>query len=321
MKKKTKLIIILLTISVALAASIYGVELFHYQKNDKVVAKINGQKIYQSELEDKLNTLFQNIDKTKEQKIIIKDLPLQLIEALAQDVYLQRELYKIAEESSVAKDLVLQKQIEDYKKATIRKAYLDSIVAKEVNDQAVKDQYAALSSELYGKKELSLRHILVESEIQANRVLSELQNTKSSFAELAIKYSKDTSNATSGGDLGYVIPDNLDEEFSAAIIDLEKNQVSKPIKTKYGWHIVKVENIRDFELPDFENLKQEIKSNLKQDVIENLFNKIVEDIKIEIVMDLNPKRSKEFALSDKVKVESGEENMELKNKSDDETQK
>ena len=159
MKKKTRLIITLSIFTVVLGASIAAFLIFSNQNNNKVVATVNGEKIYQSELEDKLNKMFQSQGHMQNQKIVINNFLPQVIEALVQDIYLQKELDKIVAKSPVAKNKDLKKQIEDYKNTTLRQAYLESIVAGKVTDQRVKDKYSDLSSELSGKKEEHLKHI------------------------------------------------------------------------------------------------------------------------------------------------------------------
>ncbi|MES2677679.1 MAG: peptidylprolyl isomerase [Pseudomonadota bacterium] len=292
MKKKTRLIITLAIFATILGAAIAAFLVFSNQKNDKVIAKVNGQKIYQSEIEDKLNKMFQN--QNREQKIVINNFPAQVVEALVQDIYLQKELNKIAEKSPIAKDKNLKKQIEDYKNTTLRQAYLDSIIAGKVNDQTIKNKYSEISSELSGKKEVHLKHILVLSEDEAKKIVALLKKKNSSFEKLAKQYSKDEANAAMGGDLGYVIPDNLDEDFAKAVAELKKNQISNPIKTKFGWHLVKVEDIRNVDLPAFESVKSTIEDNLKQEIIEEVFAKITKDAKVKILIDLKPAPEKDL---------------------------
>jgi len=286
MKRKNKLIITLSILIIILGSSIVAFLVFSKQNNDKIVAKVNGEKIYQSQLEDSLNKMLQR--QNKEQKIVMSDFPPQVIEDLAKDIYLQKELDKIARHSPVAKNKNIIKQIENYKNATLRQAYLDSIVDGKVNDQTIKDKYSELSSELSGKKEMHLKHILVASEGEAQNIILLLKKKIFSFEQLAKKYSKDEANALNGGDLGYVVIDNLDEDFSKAIALLKKGQTSSPIKTKFGWHIVRVDDIRNVDLPDFESLKPTIADNLKQEIIEKALSKIVKNAKVKILIDLKP---------------------------------
>lgn len=299
MKKKTRLIITLSIFTVVLGASIAAFLIFSNQNNNKVVATVNGEKIYQSELEDKLNKMFQSQGHLQNQKIVINNFLPQVIEALVQDIYLQKELDKIVAKSPVAKNKDLKKQIEDYKNTTLRQAYLESIVAGKVTDQRVKDKYSELSSELSGKKEEHLKHILVASEDEAKKIIELLKKKNSSFEKLAKEYSKDGAKAELGGDLGYVILDNLDEDFAKAIVILKKGQTSDPIKTKFGWHIVRVEDIRNVELPAFESLKTTIEDNLKQEIVESVFSKITKKAKVKILIDLKPLPEKDAAAEPK----------------------
>lgn len=299
MKKKTRLIITLSIFTVVLGASIAAFLIFSNQNNNKVVATVNGEKIYQSELEDKLNKMFQSQGHMQNQKIVINNFLPQVIEALVQDIYLQKELDKIVAKSPVAKNKDLKKQIEDYKNTTLRQAYLESIVAGKVTDQRVKDKYSELSSELSGKKEEHLKHILVASEDEAKKIIELLKKKNSSFEKLAKEYSKDEAKAELGGDLGYVILDNLDEDFAKAIVILKKGQTSDPIKTKFGWHIVRVEDIRNVELPAFESLKTTIEDNLKQEIVESVFSKITKKAKVKILIDLKPLPEKDAAAEPK----------------------
>jgi len=288
--KKTKLIIAISIVIILLFASVLLAIGVGYQKSDKVIATVNGEKIYKSELEEKLSQMIQSQESEQrqkpDQKIAIETLSPKIIETLAQNIYLQREVDKIARKSKIAKDKIIQKQIEDYKNSTIRQAYLEDLVSSSSNEKAIKDKYSEIASEISGKKEMHIRHILVATETEAQDINKKLKSKKLSFEQLAKQYSLDTVNSAQGGDLGYVIPDKLDEDFAKAVYDLKKNQISDPIKTKFGWHIVRLDDIRNVELPTFEVAKFNIEDKLKQEVIEQLFSKIVKNAKIKILIKL-----------------------------------
>lgn len=290
--KKRRLISTLLVIIITLTVSILIIAGVSYKKNRHIIAKVNGTKIYQSDLEEKLTTMFQNQEHPTAQKIVIENFPPQVVEALVQDVYLQKELNKIAGKSKISKDPAIKKQIAEYKNSVLRQAYLEDLVATKVTESAIKDKYSALSSELSGKKEMHIKHILVANIEDAQKVVSELKGKKSSFEQLAKKYSIDDANATSGGDLGYIIPDNLDENFAKALIDLKKGQISGPIKTQFGWHIVYVLDIRDVFVPSFDDAKSSIEDQLKQESVEELFSSITKNAKIKILIKLKTPEDK-----------------------------
>ncbi len=321
MKKKTKLIIILAIFIAALGASIAAFVVFSKQQgNDKVVAKVNGEKIYQSELEDKLGKIFQIQGQNKDRKIVVGNFPAQVIEALAQDIYLQKEIDKLAQSSPIAKNKELQQQIKNYKNTTIRQAYIDSLTVGKITDKTIKDKYSEISSELSGKKEVHLKHILVANEDEAKKVYALIKNKNSSFEKLAKEYSKDEANASVGGDLGYVIPDNLDEDFAKVVAELKKGQISNPIKTKFGWHIIKLEDSRNVELPTFEAVKSTIEDNLKQEIIEKTFDKITKNAKVKILINLQTPAEKD-SVENQTALTAQPEKEATKTKAADETKK
>ncbi|MFT6077768.1 MAG: parvulin-like peptidyl-prolyl isomerase [Myxococcota bacterium] len=304
MKRKTKLTIILIILSIAIA-SIIAFVVVSNQKNDSVVAKVNGKKIYQSEFDKKLTSMFQNqgIKKTS-----INDFPTQVIEALAQDIYVQKQLDLDAKKSPVANSKEIKNKILIYKKELNRQAYLEYLTAEQINDQMIKDRYEEISNDVSGKKEVHIKHILLASKNEADKALSSIKKKKSSFEKVAKKISLDKSSASSGGDLGYVIPDKLDKGFADKVLELKRGQISKPIKTKFGWHIVKVEDIRDVDLPEFEETKDAIEENLKQEILEGVFGKIVKDVKVEIfIKSKNSSGEKTTNSDDDSKIEINDE--------------
>jgi len=290
--KKRKLISTLLTLIATLTVAILIIAGVSYKKTHRIIAKVNGIKIYQSDLEDKLTTMFQNQEQPTAKKIVIENFPPQVVEALVQDVYLQKELNKIARRSKIAKDPAIKKQISEYKNSVLRQAYLENLVATKVTEQAIKNKYSELSAELAGKKEMHIKHILVANIQDAEKVVKELKGKKSSFEQLAKKYSIDDANAATGGDLGYIIPDNLDENFAKALLDLKKGQISGPIQTQFGWHIIYVQDIRDVIIPSFDDVKSSIEDQLKQEAAEELFSSITKNAKIKILIKLKTPEDK-----------------------------
>jgi peptidyl-prolyl cis-trans isomerase C len=218
------------------------------------------------------------------------------LETILTDIYVQQKLEQQAQNSKVAQNKEIKQKVKDYKNQLLLKTYIDSIIAKKVNNDAIHNKYIELTSDFSGKKEMHIKHILVKDKGLADKIYKELisKNKKSaSFEELAKKYSLDKSNSDLGGDLGYVILDNLDEDFAKAVENLEKGKISKEIKTKFGWHIVKVEGVRKVEIPDFESIKPEIEHRLKQQAMEKIFKDIASEAKIEIIIDLKPEEKLE----------------------------
>ena len=122
---------------------------------------------------------------------------------------------------------------------------------QKVYDDAVK--------QMATEQEVRARHILVATEDEAKAILAELKKG-TDFAELAKEKSKDPGAAAEGGDLGYFTKDQMVPEFAEAAFKLDKGQVSDPVKTQFGWHIIKVEDKRTKPVPEFDKVKDQVET-------------------------------------------------------------
>ncbi len=122
------------------------------------------------------------------------------------------------------------------------------------------DKFVAANS----GKEFRARHILVEKEDQAKAIIASLKKG-GKFEEIAKKQSKDPGSGANGGDLDWASPGNYVKEFSEAMVALKKGQLTeKPVKSQFGFHIIKLEDVRDVQLPKFEDVKPQIAQQLGQ---------------------------------------------------------
>ncbi|MBU6339834.1 MAG: SurA N-terminal domain-containing protein, partial [Rickettsiales bacterium] len=199
-KKKFKKVFIVTTIFAAVAFFCVSL-LLNKSPESEVVAKINGEEIYKSEVETKLHDIFdsnsQNV-KTPE----IKSLPKEVLEILVKDIYLERELTKQAEKSEVAKDQEVIDSIAYAKNKILRQSYVENLIKNAVTDEKINEKYLEISNNLEGKKEYSLSHIVVKTKEEAEKILSEIKSAKSEdakFNELAKKHSIDKNTADKGG--------------------------------------------------------------------------------------------------------------------------
>lgn len=126
----------------------------------------------------------------------------------------------------------------------------------EVTDEEIKDYFEEHRDEL---EQVDASHILVEDEETAKEVKQKLDDGED-FEKLAKEYSKDTANAENGGDLGYFTKSSMVEEFSEAAFNLKEGEISDPVETTYGFHIIKVNDKKDSP----EKLEEEIKNSLNE---------------------------------------------------------
>lgn len=149
----------------------------------------------------------------------------------------------------------------------------------EVSEADLKKEYEKRKEEL-GGKELKARHILLEKEAEAKAVIAEL-NKGADFATLAGKKSTGPS-AVNGGDLGWFSTDQMVKDFSDAAAKLNKGSYSKtPVKTKFGWHVILLEDTRSVNPPKFEEIKEQIRVGLQNKLIETYISGLRSTAKIE----------------------------------------
>ena len=133
-----------------------------------------------------------------------------------------------------------------------------------ITDELLKAEYDKFAA-ANGGKEIKARHILVDKEADATAIIASLKKG-GKFEEIAKKRSKDTGSGSKGGDLDWANPSSYVPEFSAALQALKKGQLTdKAVKTQFGFHIIRVDDVRDIKLPTFDEVKPQIADQMKQD--------------------------------------------------------
>jgi peptidyl-prolyl cis-trans isomerase C len=181
------------------------------------------------------------------------------------------------------------KKIEDRDDYKARLAFarnrllMDNLLAVEgkaaTTDEAMKKVYEEAAKQISGEQEVHARHILVESEDEAKAIEEELKKG-ADFAELAKKKSKDPG-ASDGGDLGFFTKEQMVPEFSAVAFALEPGKISDPVKSQFGWHIIKVEEKRDRKPPEFAQVKAQIETYVTRKAQADYVAKLRETAKVE----------------------------------------
>jgi len=145
----------------------------------------------------------------------------------------------------------------------IRELFADYQKKNPVTDAEVKAEYDKFAA-ANGGKEYKARHILVEKEDDAKKIVADLKKG-AKFEELAKKLSKDPGSGQNGGDLDWANPASYVPEFAQAMIKLKKGELTPaPVKSQFGWHVIRVDDIRDAQLPKFDEVKPQIAQQLQQ---------------------------------------------------------
>jgi peptidyl-prolyl cis-trans isomerase C len=137
-----------------------------------------------------------------------------------------------------------------------------------ISEADLKKEYEAINAAT-GTKEYKLSHILLDSEKDAQSVLDKVKSDPSKFAELAKQFSRDNENKDNGGDLGWAPPTIYVKPFADAVAGLEKGKYTvTPVKTQFGYHIIKLDDTRDIKPPAYEQVKGQLQQRLQSKLIE-----------------------------------------------------
>ncbi|PUB15976.1 peptidylprolyl isomerase [Paenisporosarcina sp. OV554] len=201
----------------------------------------------------------QSVGKQALQVLIIEKVLASEYEVSDKEVKAQFDKEKKEMGEGFAQYLEQQGQTEEGYKKYIRLNLLQEKALTEgikVTDKEVEAQYKNMQTEL------NARHVLVADEATAKEVKTKLEKG-ADFAEVAKKYSTEQAAQESGGELGWFTPDKMVKEFSDAALALEKNTISEPVKSEFGFHIIEVTDKREKDIGTLEENKAEITKTLK----------------------------------------------------------
>ena len=244
----------------------------------RVIAAVDGVKVYEKDISDRLNSLSNGRD------IKLENIPQNIVKAMVLEVVVNNNIDKDSKKLGYQKDPEIVSKVEEYKKGLIREKYLNDMVYSKITDQDVLNEYNRIVDSLKGKEERKIKHILVENEDEINRVRRSVMRT-GNFEKIAQEKSIDKASARNGGDLGYVLKEELVPEFGDMAFILKVGEISKPVKTQYGWHIIKVEDVRPAQFLPFDQVKENIKSNLQQQAIQNFLLSLTKDMDVNLKID------------------------------------
>ena len=191
----------------------------------------------------------------------------QLRNAVKEELVRREILSQEARKKGFEKNGTVQAQMDLARQAILIRAYLqDYVKTHPISDADVKAEYDKIKSQL-GDKEYKARHILVEKEEDAKAIIAKLEKGEK-FDELA-KQSKDPGSREKGGDLGWANPASFVKPFAEALTKLEKGKITAtPVKTDFGYHVIKLEDSRALKAPAFDEVKGQLKQRLEQQSVE-----------------------------------------------------
>jgi len=282
-KKRTLAMIIALSLILMSIAAACSTDALSGKAKGDVVARVNNEKITKDELYDflvkengqtALNSLIAN-------KIIDLEAKKQNIEVTEDDV--QKEIDDIAEQYGGRETFeqfleMYGTSLDDIKENVKLNVKIEKLLGPDVKiEEDEMKAYFEENKESFGEQEqVKASHILVDSEEKASEVKEKLQSGED-FTELAKEYSIDTSNNEKGGDLGFFARGAMVKEFEDAAFSMEIGQISDPIQTDYGYHIIKVEDKKPAKEATYEESKDEVKEILFQQKLPTVYQTWIQE--------------------------------------------
>jgi peptidyl-prolyl cis-trans isomerase C len=156
--------------------------------------------------------------------------------------------------------------LENERRAFLAARVIDGVAAEPVDETALQALYDAEYGAADAAQEYNASHILVETEAEAQAIVSELENG-ADFAELARARSTGPSGPN-GGNLGWFGAGMMVPEFEAAVMELEPGEVGAPVQTQFGWHVVKLNEVREQEAPGLEQVRAELEQQVRTEAVD-----------------------------------------------------
>ena len=217
------------------------------------VATVNGKPVPMARVDALIKTAARGQEATPEMKAQAKD------QVVIREIFAQE-----AEKQGIANTADYKAQLDLVRQTVlINTLFQNFIKAHPISDADAQAEYNKIKAEQSGQ-EYDARHILVDSEDEAKKLIAQIKNG-AKFEDIAKKSSKDTGSAENGGDLGWAKPASYVPEFATALQGLKKGQMTDtPVKTQFGYHIIRLEDTRTAQFPSFDEVKDKVKQQMEQ---------------------------------------------------------
>ena len=260
-------------IPLALAVAPVGLPSALAQEPGKVVATVNGKPITESDMtlaEADIGSDLGNLPEATRRRVLLEYL-------------IENHLFaEAAEGRNLGSGPVFDQHMQYWRRRALRDTFFESNVKSTVEDREVRKYYDGQVSGSANGEEVRARHILVDSEIQAKEIYEKIAYG-ATFEQMARQFSKDPGSKDVGGDLGYFGRGQMVPPFEEAAFGLPVGDVSDPVKSQFGWHLIKVVDKRKRQAPDFDTVKERIKAALIHRKAQEIAGQLRGNAKIEYI--------------------------------------
>jgi peptidyl-prolyl cis-trans isomerase C len=240
---------------------------------DPVVARVNGVAIHRSDLDAMRANLPQQVQQQPPDQLY----PRLLNQLIALDLAAEA-----ARKAKVNDDPRVKQMLALNENELLANAYFGEIAKKEVTEAKLREKYDEYVKQAAPHEEVHARHILVPTEDEAKAIIEQLKKG-ADFAKLASEKTTDPAGKTSGGDLGYFGEKDMVPEFAQAAFALKTGEFTQtPVKTQFGWHVIKVEDRRQAKPPTYEEIAPQIARQMAQEIADARIKELAATAKIEL---------------------------------------
>ncbi|WP_341753311.1 MULTISPECIES: peptidylprolyl isomerase [unclassified Candidatus Tisiphia] len=245
-----------------------------FANEDKVVATYKGGEVKESQIMQQFQSSLDNQPSAKGKKF--SDLNANIQEMLVRGYIDTKLLEQEAKNSNIESSKEFQTKLNIAKNQMVQQELMERYVKSHVDEKMINAEYDKLVASLKGKEEVKVSHILLATEKEAVNIKNRL-NKGEKFAKLAKDLSKDEGSKENGGEIGYITSGQLVPEFENKALSMKVNEISSPVKTQFGWHIITVLDKRPAQIPS------------KEEATVNITNKLSRDAILKYVADLESK--------------------------------
>jgi len=239
---------------------------------DPVVAIVNGQQIRLSELEIAQQALPPQY----------RNMPIQAVfPALLDRIVDSKLVVADGRKNKITDDAAFKKRMAFVEDQVLQDFWLQREIAKRVTPEKMQQRYQERLKSTPAEEEVHARHILVSTEDEAKALIAELKKG-ANFDKLAKEKSTDKASGAEGGDLGWFKKSDMVKEFADAAFSLKKGDLTDtPVKTQFGYHVIKLEDRRQAPPPTFEELSDQIREELARETVTQIIDQLRAGAKIE----------------------------------------
>ena len=244
------------------------------QSGDPVVAHVNGEALHRSDVV----IAYQALSPEVRQNFTLEQAYPQVIDQLVSMTVIEQA----ARKAKVDADPIVKRRMALADDQILQDAYFNSLLQQQITKDKVQAAYDQYVKSAPGQEEIDARHILVQTEAQANDIIAQLKKG-ADFATLPKQNTLDPAGKTSGGDLGWFGKNDMDPDFAAAAFKLKKGEYTQtPVHTQYGWHVILCVDRRPLQVQTYDQMAPKLAQQMAQGIIGAQVKNLDSQAKVEI---------------------------------------